>query len=93
MKIRKDCTWCEGTGRYVNKHGEHSCPECEIRELEQKALMLKLDMGYKIDEDKQEEVEKMLMWFKYPTANRSWQLIMEGEKLMRVDYSWMREVI
>ena len=92
MLINKNCYLCKGSGKVKNEYGEFACPECEFRDLYEKALCLKLDKFYDYDEDDKEEYERMAIVFREPTVWSKWHIVLyKGNIVRRVDWSWMNE--
>ncbi|RLD62848.1 MAG: hypothetical protein DRI84_10405 [Bacteroidetes bacterium] len=91
MVIKKNCSRCKGTGKVENQHGKFKCPECEYRDLFEKAIQLKLDKYYPYESDRHFEMERLASVFHEPTVNHSWHIeLYVDHRIRRVDFSWMK---
>lgn len=70
MIIKKDCKVCHGTGKVT----EGICPECQFRDLERKALMMKIDMRYPVRPERQAEVQELAAQFREPSRLHNWHI-------------------
>jgi predicted RNA-binding Zn-ribbon protein involved in translation (DUF1610 family) len=87
MEIRKNCTWCHGTGKFTNNYGTFDCPDCEVNHLLKLALQMEEGRIYKVDDENRELIYKMFTWFRYPSAVNRWQIEFIGEdRVRRIDY-------
>jgi len=83
---------CKGRGKVKTKNGNEPCPECEFRDLYEKALLFKEDIFYPFEQDRKHEIERMAIVFREPTPWSKWHIIIyEDNRVRRVDWSWMNE--